>query len=353
MTGKRVLVCASQTPFVRGGSEILVDQLVQSLKAEGYQSDTVSLPFQDWPHEALIRSASIWRLLDVDKLNLSADAVIATKFPSYYVRHPQKIVWLFHNYRQVYDLHDTPYSGYSRRRPDDLQVARWIADHDKEFLLECRKILTISVNVRNRLRKYLDIEAEVLYPPPPLIEKMYCDDYEPFIFVAQRLDPYKRTDLLIQGVELLSGDFHVMIAGTGPEEERLRNYVNERGMEKQFRFLGRITDEQLLDYYARCRLVFYAPYDEDYGFTTLEAFRARKPVLTAQDSGGSLEFVEHKVNGWIAEPNPRSVAEGIREIMEQPAVAVKMGEEGFRKVQNLSWKNVIFRFREIFDELHL
>ncbi len=353
MRGSRILVCAPQTPFVRGGSEVLVEQLVSSLRAQEYKTDVVSLPFQDWPHEALIRSASIWRMLDLDKLYLPADAVIATKFPSYYVQHPNKIVWLFHNYRQIYDLYDTPYGGYSRRRTDDLQASQWIAVNDREFLLESQKILAISENVRNRLRKYLDLDAEVLYPPPPMQDRFHCKDYEPFIFVAQRLDPYKRTDLLLQSVELVEGDFKVLIAGTGPDETRLRDFVCEKGMENRVQFLGRITDEELIDYYARCRMVYYAPFDEDYGFTTVEAFLSHKPVLTASDSGGALEFVEHKTNGWIASPLPGEMAAGIREIIEQPDYAGRLGEEGYRKVRNLSWASTMARFQQIFTELHL
>ena len=343
MSPKRILVCAPQIPFVRGGAEIQVEQLVRALREDGFETEIVAIPFHDYPHETLIRSASAWRLLD-----LQADVVIATKFPSYFISHPNKITWLFHNYRGAYDLHGTPYSGYSRNRPDDLQLIEWIHQHDEDFLLESKKLLTISANVRNRLRKFLDLDGEVLYAPSPLKERIVCESYEPFVFAAQRLDSYKRTDLLIRA--MAHCQFRAVIAGSGPEEAKLHALAIELGIEDRIDFAGKIHDDQLLDYYSRCSLVYFAPFDEDYGLTTLEAFQAKKPVLTAVDSGGPLEFVDHQLNGWIADPEPQSIATGIQKTLEH---AKTWGEAGYEKVKDLSWQNTISRFKEIFRDLHL
>ena len=348
MSPKRILVCAPQVPFVHGGAELFVDNFVRALREHGYNAEVVSIPFRDYPHETYVRHASLWRSLELD-----ADVVIATKFPSYYVNHPRKIVWLFHNYRGIYDLLGTPYSGYSRNRPDDLQLIEWTRTQDFEFLSEAQKVLTISINVRNRLKKYLEVDSEALYAPPPLKEKLHAESYEPFVLVAQRLDPFKRTDLLIEAMSLAGGNFTAVIAGSGPDESKLHALVKEKQLSNRVQFVGKISEEELLDYYARCRLVYFAPYDEDYGFTTLEAFQARKPVLTANDSGGPLEFVEHRASGWVASPDPESVAEGLRTIMEQPEQARKMGECGFERVDPISWDKVIERFEELFRTHHL
>ena len=53
-------------------------------------------------------------------------------------------------------------------------------------------------------------------------------------------------------------------------------------------------------------------YDEDYGYITLEAFFAGKPVITHTDSGGPLEFVTHEHNGLVTEPNPVSLGNAIQ-----------------------------------------
>ena len=74
------------------------------------------------------------------------------------------------------------------------------------------------------------------------------------------------------------------------------------------RFLGWVDDDTLIRLYAECFAVFYAPVDEDYGLATVEAFQAGKPVVTASDSGGVLEFVEDGVSGCVSAPNPALMA---------------------------------------------
>ena len=65
---------------------------------------------------------------------------------------------------------------------------------------------------------------------------------------------------------------------------------------------GFVTDDDLVALLAGCLGVVYAPYDEDYGYVTLQAFLAGKPVITTTDSGGVLEWVEHGVTGLVVEP---------------------------------------------------
>ena len=55
-----------------------------------------------------------WRLLDLSEVDgQRIDLVIATRFPSYLVKHPNKVVWLVHQLRQAYDLHGTRYSDFA------------------------------------------------------------------------------------------------------------------------------------------------------------------------------------------------------------------------------------------------
>lgn len=94
---KRIIICATQVPFVRGGAEYLVDGLRDALLAHGHTVDVVSLPFAWRPLERITQSALAWRLLDLTQVNgVAVDQVICTKFPSYLVAHPHKVVWLVH-----------------------------------------------------------------------------------------------------------------------------------------------------------------------------------------------------------------------------------------------------------------
>ena len=110
---KTVLVCAAQAPFVTGGAEILVRELVSHLVRRGFRADVVAVPFHAHPPAELVRQALAWRLLELRETNgRSIDLVIPTKFPSYLVPAPRKVAWLFHQHREAYDLFGTPLGSF-------------------------------------------------------------------------------------------------------------------------------------------------------------------------------------------------------------------------------------------------
>ena len=115
---RRILVCEAQVPFVRGGAESLVRELVGQLRLRGYETDLVSVPFKWYPLEELFSHAAAWRLLDLSAKPTARpiDLVIATKFPTYCVRHPRKVTWLVHQHRAAYELAGTAFSEFEHTR---------------------------------------------------------------------------------------------------------------------------------------------------------------------------------------------------------------------------------------------
>src|SRR5207342_2737465 len=104
---------------------------------------------------------------------------------------------------------------------------------------------------------------------------------------------------------------------------------------------------ELVALYAACRAALYVPFDEDYGYVTVEAFVSKKPVLTASDSGGPLEFVEHGASGFVAAPEPEALADGIDRLFELPEARLgELGEEGRRRVASITWDAVVDRLTE-------
>ena len=103
-------------------------------------------------------------------------------------------------------------------------------------------------------------------------------------------------------------------------------------------FLGFVSDEEVVDLYANCFAVVLTPHDEDYGFTTLEAFFAGKPVVTTNDAGGVLEFVEDGVNGFVEQPEPARLAGRIDTLNDDRALCEKLGNAGRELVRDkVSW----------------
>ena len=108
-------------------------------------------------------------------------------------------------------------------------------------------------------------------------------------------------------------------------------------------FVGRINNEEKIEYYAKSLGVIYPPFEEDYGYVTLEGMLSSKPVVTCRDSGGPLEFIRDRETGLIIEPNPLSLAQAMDELWENRTWATKLGQSAlsYYRSLNITWSNVL------------
>ncbi|WP_068779040.1 glycosyltransferase family 4 protein [Paenibacillus sp. GM2] len=342
---KKVAICHSQVPFVHGGAELLVESLCAELKKRGYSSEVIALPFKWYPNEQLIQSMMNWKFIDLSESNgEKIDLVIGTKFPSYGINHENKVTWLVHQFRQVYDLFGTEYSQYDFS-PESLSIKELINRYDNNSLSDSRKIFTIAQNTTDRLAKYNKIDSETLYHPPKHTGLYYSDSFDNYILSVGRLDKLKRVDLLIESLKKTNSNIKCLIAGQGPERDHLERLAAKLGLTDRVKFLGFVEDKKLLELYANCLAVYFAPYDEDYGYVTLEAFLSSKPVITLNDTGGVLEFVQNDINGYIL-TNSLEISEKINYLYQNKQVAKEFGNSGYEKAKHISWDYVIDRLTE-------
>ncbi len=343
----RICVAETVVPFAHGGAELHVAGLVAALEEYGVKVERLRLPFSWWSREALIESALAWRLLEIrDGLGAAVDGVIATRFPSYLVRHPNKIVWLIHQFRQAYDLDGTRY-GFLSGSPEDRRIVELVRGMDDRGLGEARRLFANSANTAARLERFNGLTAEPLYPPPPLDGSYRQGPYGATVLSVGRLETIKRVDLLIRAVAR-SDRATAVIVGDGPESARLNELAADLGVSHRVDFRGRVSDADLLEHYAVCGCVFYAPYDEDFGYVSLEAFRSAKPVVTVADAGGVLELVRDGETGLVApSPDPHRIAEGLDRLLGDAALAKRLGEEGRRQVAPIRWDRVVERLLDI------
>ena len=333
----RVLVCTAQVPFASGGAERHAEGLVRELAGFGHEAELVRLPFKWYPRAEIVTSALAWRLLDVSEANgKRVDLVIPMKFPSYLVRHENKVVWLVHQFRQAYDRFGTPQSDFTAS-PEDTRWRELITEADRTGLSEARKIFANAKNTAGRLARFNGIEAEALYHPPPLAGRYRCEASRDFALVAGRLDPWKRVDLAIAAAG--AGAFPLVVAGEGPDRSRLEGLAERSGA--SVRFAGRVTDEELLSLYATAGAVIFPPADEDYGYIALEAFLSKKPVVTCTDSGGPLEFVTDGENGRVVAPDADALAAAVTDLLANPRKSREFGGRGFERVRGISWENAV------------
>jgi glycosyltransferase involved in cell wall biosynthesis len=267
------------------------------------------------------------RMMDLTEVNgEKIDLVVALKFPAFYLRHEHKVAWLLHQHRQAYDLWQTPF-GDMHAWPDGKGLRNLIVRHDTRYLAEASRVYTISENVTARLRRYNGIASMPLYHPPQGYASLYCESFENFVFYPSRIDPMKRQRLLVEAARYLRSGMRVVIAGGGGDMEaaHLQSLVHEYGLENRVTLAGFISEDEKRSYYARCRCVFFGAYDEDYGYVTLEAFYAHKPVVALRDTGGALEFVEHGVNGYLCDSDARSLAATLDRLGDSPDLAERLG----------------------------
>jgi len=340
---RTVLVCEAQVPFVSGGAEAHVRGLVTALTARGYRAEKVSVPFKWYPKEELLTCAAAWRMIDLSESNgQRIDRVIATKFPTYFVRHPNKVTWLFHQYRAIYDLIGTPYSEFDHTEADVRLRDKLIA-LDNDVLGESKAVFTNARNTAARLERYNGLKAEALYHPPPLAGRLTFGEYGDYVLSVGRLEANKRVDLIIAALAHAYQRVQLIVAGDGPLRGQLEEKAASAGVEDRVTFTGRIADDELATLYAGALAVIFPPFDEDYGYVTLEAFLAGKPVITTTDAGGPLEFVEDGVTGIVAEPTAESLGAAMSRLADDRRRAIALGAAGFERVRHISWDHVVDR----------
>jgi glycosyltransferase involved in cell wall biosynthesis len=341
----RIAVVLSHPPFTEGGHTTIARGLVAALRAAGHQAETVFTPQNRFGRQGAAYVAT-W-LTDVGESDgKRIDQVISLRYPAYAVRHPRHVCWLLHTMREYYDL----WPGFRARlswknRLKEGVRRRIVHAADRRLLAPSRlaRLCVISSAVQRRLQSSLGLRSEVLHPPPP-VRDYRCDAYSDEFLVVSRLTPLKRIDLAIRALAEEAGRrCRLAVAGSGDQDEALRALARELGVEGRVRFLGGLSDAELVAAYAVCRAVVFTPSDEDYGFVTAEAFASSKAVVTCTDSGGPTDLVTDGQEGFVAEPTPEAVARAMRRLLDDPALARAMGERARLAASAMNWPRVVER----------
>jgi glycosyltransferase involved in cell wall biosynthesis len=340
---RRILVVTSGALFVRGGHMVIAEETAAALRRAGYLSEVLVTPQNRFGRQGSAY-LSTW-LTDVGETadGQPVDQVITFRFPSYAVRHPRHVCWLNHRMREYYDLWGRFTRGMGRRllyrerlrRRAFHAVDRWLLTRN------VTRLIAQSRTIQSRLQRFGGIPSELLYPPPP--ERPYrTEGYGDYVFAVSRLTALKRLGLLVEAAALTKErSLRFLIAGEGEEEPRLRERIDALGLRGRVELLGPVSEAELVEHYARCRAVFFAPWDEDYGFVTLEAFRSGKAVLTTHDSGGPAELVQDGATGFVGPPTPEALAESLDRVAGDQGLAERMGRAALAAAAPYTWASAV------------
>ncbi|MBC5647869.1 glycosyltransferase family 4 protein [Christensenella tenuis] len=338
----KVLITTVRIPFITGGAEFLAWNLRDALLRHGYEAEIIGIPFNGEAPEVIEEQIVASRLFG---LSSQSDLCIGLKFPAYYMPHDNKVLWILHQYRAVYDLWDYEYNGI-KDHPQGTFIRDVIYRADNTYLPEAKRIYTIADNVTGRLKRFNGIQSTTLYHPCPDSERFYTGQYEDYILMPSRVNLTKRQGLALEAMEYVKSNMKLYIVGKPDRDEDYRqmmSYIEEHHLQDKVKYFDFVETEEKLRLYANARAVLFIPVDEDYGYITLEAMEAKKAVITASDSGGPLEFVENGKTGFIVEPDAADIARAIDELAASQAAARQMGEAGKQRIldMNISWDNVV------------
>jgi glycosyltransferase involved in cell wall biosynthesis len=338
----RIALVNTAAPFVRGGAEILVDDLAEQLQAHGHEVVLYRLPFPSSFGAPLLATTEAARLLCFDEY----DRVIGFKFPAYCIKNHAKVIWMLHQFRQVYDLWEGPHG--LQPEPSNEALRKIIKAIDEENIVRSRHIYTIAGEVTRRLKQYNKIDSTVLYPPLQNAELYHNHATGDYFFYPSRISDLKRQHLAIEAMRYVKSGVRLVIAGVseGSYLEKLKQIIREHDLEKQVTLRNEwITDEEKRSLMANSLGVIFIPYREDYGFVSLEASYSAKAAITCTDSGGTLEFVQDGVNGCVVEPTPQAIAQAMDMLYEDRHLAEQMGARGLEDItlRDITWPTTIRR----------
>jgi glycosyltransferase involved in cell wall biosynthesis len=348
----RIAVAHPQTAFVRGGAETHTEALVRALNEAGHEAEMVTVAGKWYPATELLHQMAVWRSLDLTESNgLEIDMVIALKFPAYLVKHERKVAWLIHQHRSAYELWDHPEFADLSKQTEGPAVRDMVVQSDRVALGEAKRIFTNSRNVQERLWSSIRLSSEVLYHPSPIVEALMPRDPGPYgdrIVYPSRLEALKRQPLVVEAMKHTKTGVRLVLVGGGPDEPMLRELIGRHGVGDKIELAGRVSDERLYELYLNALGVYYGPYDEDYGYVTIEGFAAHRPVVTTTDAGGPLEFVTDHETGLVVPPEPEAIAHAFDVLYSNRPMARSFGETGhvLTRERVPGWPEVVARLTE-------
>lgn len=341
----KIGIISSVVPHVDGGYRMFVTQLVPALERAGHSVEMVWLPFSGDPNTMFAEMVG-FRMMNLDQI---FDLVICCRPPAHIVKHRRKVVWFIHHERIFYDLWDSRYNPLPKSAYWNSFRAQ-LMRADTNCLGEAHRVLSNSQVVADRLKAFNDVEAEVLYPPLAIDAAFESHAYGSELAFICRIEDHKRQHLAVKAMSLTKTPVRLRIAGKSMNPAyvaSLNALLEQHGLQDRVTIDHRwISEGEKRHLLSTALGVVYIPIDEDsYGYPTLEAASAERPVITVQDAGGVGEFVNDGVSGLVTEPAPEALAAAFDRLWSDRKLATKLGKGARRRMDTLSisWDHVVER----------
>ncbi|KAA9026297.1 glycosyltransferase family 4 protein [Niallia endozanthoxylica] len=207
---------------------------------------------------------------------------------------------------------------------------------------EVLKLFKPTVHKLATIPNGIDCEREKGQAINPFSAENDMDSDRKMIFSIGRMVKEKGFDTLIEAAAILKGlgaNICFIIAGKGPMLEVYRRKVVEMQLTDTVRFIGFIDDDKRDALLELCEMAVFPSIYEPFGIVALEAMKAGKPTIVS-NTGGLKGIVQHLETGLLIEPeNSKNVAEQIMLLLENPEMAMEIGENGKKAIESqYNWK---------------
>ena len=271
--------------------------------------------------------------------------------------------------RSIVTIHDCIHLMFPQYLPNKIAYAYaraslWAATNRSE------RILTVSETSKRDILRFFHIPPEkidVIYnaiddrfgqPPPEEHVVRVRERYQlhgQFILYAGNIKPHKNLERLIDAFYRLRqsdiGDVKLLIIGDEISKyATLRRAVHRYQLHKHVRFLGFVPDETLAALYRLASVFVFPSLYEGFGLPPLEAMASGTPVVTSNVS--SLPEVVGDAAVLIDPYDADSIAEGIRRVLTDEAVAGALRHKGLLRAREYSWERSVQRVLEIYEGKH-
>ncbi len=170
------------------------------------------------------------------------------------------------------------------------------------------------------------------------------------IFSAGRLMALKGFSCLITLLSKLP-DWHLVIAGEGPELQKLQKLAKEKSVFNRITFLGRISREEVLGWYKMADVFVLNSAFESFSFQVVEAMHSRIPVITT-NAGALPELIDNGVHGLTVAPDDNvAILKGIQSVKEDTTKWKDMTEAATKKAETFSVDKTVESVSRLFKSL--
>lgn len=182
--------------------------------------------------------------------------------------------------------------------------------------------------------------------------KLGINQNEKVIIHSGRLAQKNGLDDLVKAMKYLSPFFKLLLMGDGSERGNLENIARELKIENQIIFLGRYENDDLPEYLAIADVFVRPSLSEGLGVSFLEAMACGVPII-GTPVGGIPDLLKDRETGLFCQvKNPKSVAQKIKEILENEPLRKTLAKNGLALVkEKYNWDNIALKMEEVFKEL--